>query len=254
MTTAAPGLSDVEAGFEEGLVEADGFRIRYRASGDGPPLVHLTGGHGLVLTPGHGLLSRNRRVIAFELPGLGAEPNERTTSMEELAGTLLSAIGALGIGEFDLWGTSFGAKVACWSAIQAPDRVSALALESPGAIRPDGWTFPRLREEEGALRTQRRAFVQRLVGPARDRPFEQRLQAVATPTLVLFGTEDPTIDTDAVAHLYKELLPNASLVYVYAAAHAISADRPEAFADVVDDYLERHQTFVVGKRATRLFP
>ena len=35
-------------------------------------------------------------------------------------------------------------------------------------------------------------------------------------------------------------MSNCHLVFVYAAGHVISADRPEAFAEVVLDFLERH--------------
>jgi hypothetical protein len=54
------------AAFSEGHVEADGFRIRYMEAGHGPALLHLHGAGGLRLTPGHDLLRRHFRVIAFE--------------------------------------------------------------------------------------------------------------------------------------------------------------------------------------------
>ena len=53
------------ASFREGHVEADGFRIRYREAGEGPPLVHLHGAGGMRLSPSHNLLARHYRVIAF---------------------------------------------------------------------------------------------------------------------------------------------------------------------------------------------
>src|SRR6266849_2193875 len=70
--------------FTECFVEADGFRIRYMEAGQGTPLVHLHGAGGLRLTPAHDLLSRQFRVIAFEMPGFGSSPeNSRTRSMSE---------------------------------------------------------------------------------------------------------------------------------------------------------------------------
>ena len=38
--------------FSEGFVEADGFRIRFMAAGEGAP-PHLHGAGGMRLTPGH---------------------------------------------------------------------------------------------------------------------------------------------------------------------------------------------------------
>src|SRR6202048_2200515 len=101
------------AEFSEGHVEADGFRIRYMEAGDGAPLVHLHGAGGLRLTPGHDLLSRQFRVIAFEMPGFGQSPeNTRTRTMAELAATMAKALGNLGIVSYNLMGTSFGGKTA----------------------------------------------------------------------------------------------------------------------------------------------
>ena len=59
--TTAPG-----AGFSEKFVEADGFRIRYRETGQGNPLVCLHGGGGLRLSRAHEMLAKTRRVVAFE--------------------------------------------------------------------------------------------------------------------------------------------------------------------------------------------
>ena len=71
-------------------------------------------------------------------------------------------------------GTSFGGKTALWLALQAPERVLALVLEAPAAIRPDN----------------------------RDADLERRLPGLATPTLVLFGTGDDVI-APAMGRVYK---------------------------------------------------
>ena len=119
------------AGFREGLVEADGFRIRYREAGEGPALVHLHGAGGLRLTPAHELLSRKYRVVAFEMPGFGASAeNPRTRDMAELARTMAAAAQALGLDRFNLMGASFGGKAALWLGLQKPERVLALVRSS----------------------------------------------------------------------------------------------------------------------------
>ena len=41
-------------------------------------------------------------------------------------------------------------------------------------------------------------------------------------------------------------LRNSSLQYVYDAAHDIQSDRPEAFADVVGDFLDRGMKFLIN--------
>jgi len=275
----APGPAPAAgAAFREGHVEADGFRVRYREAGDGPPLVHLHGAGGLHLTPAHDRLSRRFRVIAFEMPGFGGSPeNARTADAREMATTMAAAIAGLGLGAVNLLGTSIGAKVALWLALQGPERVAALVLEGPSGIRPEGTApgsgsaTPPSREElaprlhahpEGldaialpdpATWARTWPLVQRLRGPDRDADFESRLPALATPTLVLFGTRDGIVPSE-MGRRYKELLPNSHLVLVYDAAHAIAADRPAAFTEVVEDFLERHEAFIISRANTVIYP
>ena len=259
--------------FREGHVAVDGVRIRYMEAGDGAPLLHLHGAGGLRLTRAHDLLSRRHRVVAFEMPGFGDSPeNTRTASMPDLASTMARAATALGLGPFDLMGTSFGAKAALWMAIQAPERVLALVLEAPAAIRPEGSELPAGTPEEMARRlyahperleampspdpavqAKNRALVLRLRGPNRDGDLERRLPGLATPTLILFGTRDGIIPPE-MGRVYRELLPNGHLVLVYDAAHAIGADRPEAFAEVVLDFLDRHEAFIISRAETVIHP
>jgi pimeloyl-ACP methyl ester carboxylesterase len=264
----APG-----AAFREGHVEADGFRIRFMEAGEGAALVHLHGAGGLRLTPAHDLLSRQFRVIAFEMPGFGRSPeNARTQTMAELGMTMARATDRLGLATINLMGTSFGGKAALWLAVQQPQRVAAIVLEAPAAIRPEGGEPPSGSPEEMARRLyahpervtplpfvdpeiqhKQRRLVARLFGPARDADLETRLQSLAIPTLVLFGTEDRVIPPE-FGRLYKELLPNAHLVFVYDAGHAIAAERPAAFTEVVGDFLERHEAFVVSRTPTVIHP
>jgi pimeloyl-ACP methyl ester carboxylesterase len=259
--------------FNEGLVEADGFRIRYAETGQGTPLVHLHGAGGMRLTRAHELLSQHHRVIVFEMPGFGRSPeNTSTGTLSELGATIASAITALGIDRFNLMGTSFGGHVALWMALQQPDRVQALVLEAPGAIRPAGHQPPSGTPEQIArliyahperlgplppanpvLQEKQRRLVGRLRGPDRDTEFEARMRGLITPTLVLFGTLDRLMPPDMGRH-YKALLPNCHLVFVYDAGHEISTDRPEAFTEVTADFLERREAFVISRTETVINP
>ncbi len=90
--------------FREGFVEADDFRIRYAEAGSGHPLICLHGGGGLRLSPAHDLLARDYRIIAFEMPGFGASPeNRRSTSTEDLARSMNAAVSALRIERYSSW-------------------------------------------------------------------------------------------------------------------------------------------------------
>ncbi len=259
--------------FTEHFVEADGFLIRYLEAGDGTPLIHLHGAGGPGVSRGIELLSARHRVIAFEMPGFGSSAeNTRTANTEDLATTMANAIAALGIARYNLLGTSFGAKVALWLAVQHPDRVIGMVLESPAAIRPAGAVppsgtsdqiaralyahpdrMPALPTPDPGIASKTRTLAMRLRGPDRDAALEGRMRDLVTPTLVLFGTLDSLMPPEMGRH-YKEHLPNCHLVFVYDTAHAISSERPEAFAEVTLDFLERHEAFVINRAATVIHP
>jgi pimeloyl-ACP methyl ester carboxylesterase len=265
--------SETAASFTESFVDADGFRIRYMAAGEGTPLVHLHGAGGLRMTRAHDLLSKRYRVIVFEMPGFGrSAENTRTATMPDLAATMAAALTNMGIDRFNLLGTSFGGKVALWLATQQPARVIGLVLEGPGAIRPVGHKAPSGSPEEmarllfahpeklgplpapdPAIQAKNRALASRLRGPERDAVLEARMREMATPALVLFGTLDRVIPPDMGRH-YKELIPNCHLVFLYDAGHEMSTERPEAFAEVTADFLERHEAFVINRTATVIHP
>jgi pimeloyl-ACP methyl ester carboxylesterase len=261
--------------FTEGYVEADGFRIRYQEAGQGEPLVSLHGAGGMRVSRAHALLAEQYRVIVFEVPGFGhSPPNERSQSMADLARTMAQAAANLGLEHFNLMGNSFGGKLALWLTVRQPERIQALVLAAPAAIRPEGQRPPlqTLSAEERmallyahperqapmlppdpAVLAQQQALVSRLIGPARDQALESRLPGLQVPVLVLFGTLDRMIPPE-MGRLYCEKLPNCHLVLVYDAGHAVDADRPEAFVSVVEDFLQHHEGFLVNRQSGLINP
>jgi pimeloyl-ACP methyl ester carboxylesterase len=258
--------------FQERWVEADGFRIRVMEAGEGPPLLHLHGAGGMRLNAAHELFSHHFRVIVFEMPGFGTVENERTQTMPELADTMAAAARALGLDRFNLMGTSFGGKVALWLAVRRPELISALILEAPAAIRPEGLQppsgapadiarmiyahpdrMPPLSMPDPEQATRVAKFVRRLRGPDRDAVLEAKMREMPIPVLVVFGTRDRLIPPD-MGRIYKDLIPDAHLVFVYDAGHEIGAERPEAFVEVVGDFLERTDAFVISRTKTVILP
>jgi pimeloyl-ACP methyl ester carboxylesterase len=202
--------------FTEGHVEVDGIRARYLEAGQGAPLVHF-GADLSTPSPAHELLARRFRVIAFETPPPGRPGSDA-------AATIGRVIESLGLTHVDLVASADASQAALWFALAEPERVRALVLEAPAAIGA---------EPRGEL--------------------ERRLPEVTTPTLVLFGTADRQAAQDT-GRVYTTLIPKGHLVFVYDAAHAIGRDRPEAFAEVVADFLERHEAFIISRTPTVIHP
>jgi len=268
-TTVTPGQ-----GFVERAIEADGFQIRYLEAGQGEPLVWLHGGGGLHLSRAHDLLAEQFRVLAFEVPGFGTSPaNGRSASYPALAATLAEAARQLDLERIHLWGTSFGGRLAVWLAAGAPSLLETLVLEAPGAIVPDhDWPPPaasspaELRQRlyahperqpdrppaDPAVVDKQRALMARLPNPSRAET-EQALERIEVPTLVVFGTRDRVIPP-TMGRVYREKMPNCHYVLVYDAGHEVGADRPQAFASLVSDFLVRREAFIVNQRSSLINP
>src|SRR5262249_28460349 len=136
MTQAGQRLT---AAGKEDHVEVDGFRIRYWESGPLQPVGGVVMLEGMTwgLSPLRDALAPKHRVIALELPGCGASPaNTRSQSVQELAHTMAQAAAHVVPDNYTPIGTSFGANVALWQTLQAPDKVEALVLIAPTALLP----------------------------------------------------------------------------------------------------------------------
>ena len=140
---------------------------------------------------------------------------------------LADSIAATGTERYGLVGVSDGANAALHHALQAPESVDVLVLISPTAIRPA--------DNDDAAE------------------LETRLSDVQCPTLVVFGGDDKSTASEAAA-IYRERIPNCNVAFVYAAGHNIAADRPQALVNLVSDYLERRETFIVQNRSSVINP
>jgi pimeloyl-ACP methyl ester carboxylesterase len=266
-------MVQVGSRFRENFVDADGFRVRYLEAGEGQPVLYIHGAGGLDVGLAEELLADTYRVIAVELPGFGASAvNERTKTPRDLARTVALVASQLGLDRYSVIGASFGGRVATWLSLDYPDQVEALVLAAPATVLPPGfrpgggsreeleaklYAHPERRSQasapDAATMQQQQQLIGRIKGLEPDAELEGRLAEVQAPTLVLFGTRDGIISSD-LGRIYRERMPNCSLVIVYDAAHAIASDRPESYASTVADFLERHEVFVVSRETTVINP
>ncbi len=258
----ATNLEDLT--FEESHIEAGGFRIKCLTAGQGDPVVILDGPSGGISKLRDALVQRYR-VAVLELPGFGSSPaNTEPSSVKELAKVVAQATEKIIPEKYTLIGTSFGANVALWDTLQAPDRVDALVLISPTALLPKGnlaggnptemaqhmLAYPGSAPEIAAKEL---ALITRLGGSIHDKEAESRLSEIQCPTLVVFGSKDGLVATDA-ASIYRREIPNSHISLVYDAGHLIVAERPGALIGTVVDYVERRETFVVSRQSGLINP
>ncbi len=254
----APGVA-----FVERFVDAAGFTVRYLEAGDGPAVLYLPGAGGPVMTFALDALAKRFRVIVLEFPGWGAQPNE-ITDFDELADQVAEIATALGLQRFHLVGTSFGGACALHFVVRHTDRVESMVLEAPAKFR-EGSAHPSTLAPEEFVRAFRShpervphmsppepefmqrvwPTVERLMGDGVDNGFSDLLTDLPTRTLILFGRDDGIINP-INGRVLRRSLRNSSLQYVFDAAHDIQSDRPEAFADVVGDFLDRGMKFLIN--------
>ena len=140
-----------------------------------------------------------------------------------------AAVAPLATGPYGLIGVSSAASVAIRHALRSPESITALVLVSPLAVRPAG-------APEGSTDDM-----------------EPRLAEIQCPTLAVFGQADGMIDP-TVPSLYRSRIPNCNVAFVYDAGHDIEAERPQALLNLVADYLERRETFIVQSRSGAINP
>jgi pimeloyl-ACP methyl ester carboxylesterase len=135
----------------ERRIDVPGGRLAVHDFGEGPPIVLLHA--GIVtswawepLTPF--LLDAGYRVVAFDRRGAG-DSSTQDVAFSNRADTI-AVLDALGLGRAALVGNSVGGQIAVDTAIEAPERVSAVV--TIGSIVPD-W-FPGMTPEEEAVEAE----------------------------------------------------------------------------------------------------
>jgi 3-oxoadipate enol-lactonase / 4-carboxymuconolactone decarboxylase len=215
-------------------------------------------------------LTRNWRVLRYDLPGHGGAPAHSATSAKLLAQRLLTTLDSLAIGRFGYIGCSLGGAVGIQLGLLAPQRLTSLALvsSSPRFGTADSWRQrgvvvrtngldPIARSTPDAWFTHafaaaQPAIVEWAVQMVRTTDpgcyisacealaaFDVRseLGAIGVPTLVVAGAEDhATPPADARALVAG--IPDARLAIVPGASHLTPVEQPGA----VTDLLIRHFT------------
>lgn len=119
-------------------VEAAGVQTRVLEAGEGEPVVfvHGTGGHLEAYCRNLGPLSREFRVITYDMAGHGlSDKPDRPYTTDYLAEHLVGLLDALELPSAHVSGESLGGWVAAWAAAHFSDRVERLILNTPGNIR-----------------------------------------------------------------------------------------------------------------------
>jgi pimeloyl-ACP methyl ester carboxylesterase len=263
------------------LTTRDGVRLRVSDRGDGgPPIVLVHGWKMSHRVFDHAIhrLSRDHRVVAFDLRGMGEsdKPHARY-DFDELAGDLSFVLEELGVQDATLVGWSMGCTVSLAYLRRTYARVSKLVLVNGPIrlVRTDDDSFPWSMTEEvlsGYLSaierdwpTRERAFTEeslrdpdpvlvdtifaitqqtpldvivRLVNEQAKLDFRDLLPALALPVLAIYGAHDPYYPT-ALGEWIADQCPHGEHVIFEESAHFPFIEEKERFADVVREFARR---------------
>lgn len=188
-------------------------------NGDGPRFTDAGSGNVVFLLQARkselaDRLAEEFRVVTFD----GGSAHD----LSGLADALGRAAQQLGIAKFCLLAESEFASAAVAHAIEVGDSVEALILISP----------------------QVGASTESI-----DLPLEQ----INAPTLVLSGTRDRLVAPET-GRVYARRIPKCFYTLVYDAGHDIEIDRPQALHEVVRDFLEHREKFVISHDRSAINP
>ena len=213
------------------------------------------------------------RPIAVDIPGFGQSPyNGKYWSISWVAARMAELLGELQTGAVHVIGLSLGGTIAQQFALDTPHLTRKLVLVSTFAVlRPDnlsGWVYFLQRfilVNTLGLAAQAKLVAQRIfpdphsdqlrnilvdtISRADPRVYRKamtslglfnsvkRLSEIKTPTLVITGADDNTVNP-ARQRFLVEGIPNARQVVIPHAGHAVPVDQGERFNKELLTFLE----------------
>jgi pimeloyl-ACP methyl ester carboxylesterase len=237
-------------------MRVDGRLVRFRAVGDGPPvlLVHGLGGSPRWWTRTTRSLAEAHRVILPELPGFGLGlplGGGAPFRLAEAPDILRELIDRLAIGRAGLVGHSLGALACAGVAARAPEVVHRLVLIAP-PVRTAGAgllgnALPAVRTLLGLplaaavtvatdIASRSPLALLRAAGELLVTEHARELARVLVPTLLLWGSRDVLVPASGAAEL-AELVPGAQLRLIPGAGHVPMLDRPDDLTRELRDFL-----------------
>jgi pimeloyl-ACP methyl ester carboxylesterase len=254
-------------------IETNGVRTHVEETGSGTPLVLIHGLGGSTDLWKHvvGPLSREFRVVAYDLRGGGRTPATGPTTLAGLADDLDAVVEGLGLGSVLLMGHSMGGTLALAYAAAHPEKVRAIvALGAPTGFPDAGREAMRTRAE--TVEAQGMGAVAETVATNGTAPaFRERdpegfgafvallesndptgyaalcrvvseidvvseLGRVSAPVLLVAGDLDAVASPEAnEANVGR--LPNARYVSVGGCAHILPLENPQAVLDAALPFL-----------------
>jgi 3-oxoadipate enol-lactonase len=256
-------------------VDVDGCRIAYDVTGltDGPGLVltHSIGSDRSMWSPQVEALAGDFRIVAVDSRGHGqSDSPPGPYRLKMLAGDVLAAAKAAGMGRFHLAGLSMGGQIALWIAAHHPELLLSVTAACTAAriSDEDFWNARIEAVRNGGMAAIRETVLARFFSPgfaaahpdwyARSEEvllssdpegyagccaalaasdLDEVLGSIGVPTLLIGGELDVATPPAELERLHAGI-PGSRLRVLEGAAHIANLDRPEVFTQELGGFLE----------------
>lgn len=219
-------------------------------------LLHGINDHAGTWGPIVPALTKKYRVIIPDLPGHGeSEPREGPLAMSTILASVARIVEHEHASCFTLAGSSFGGWIAVLYALDHPDRVEHLVLESGGGLaRPPGVPLTTT-DRETAVKVLRAVWgpdyvppewaIDALIARATNSPIvrltgvfdyfvDARLKDVEVPVTLIWGEHDGVAPL-SYAEALRDGIRGARLNIIKGAAHIPHAQQPERFLECLTE-------------------
>jgi len=238
------------------------FRWLERGDGDAVVLLHGLMGAMEHWEPTVDTLGEMCRAIAPALPIFDAARSE--PSVPGLGRYVVRLLDELDIDGAVVGGNSLGGHAALEIALKRPDRVTGVILTGSSGLFERGFTrnvphvptadYVRTKMEEifydpALVTPEWVAAVRRVVTmrstalrviqfarAAKRHNVAADLRRISVPTLLVWGKDDRITPPD-IAERFHALIPDSELVFITNCGHAPMLERPEAFTEIVEQWL-----------------
>jgi pimeloyl-ACP methyl ester carboxylesterase len=251
--------------------------ISVTEQGEGRPILLLHGGGGPLTVVGFAdLLAAQKpaRVVTPTHPGFGGTPRpDSLASVPGLAALYIALVAELGMRDVTVIGNSIGGWIAAEMALLDTSRISsfvlvdAVGIEVPGHPIADFFSLsPRqvaeisyhdpdrfgidpskLSPEALKVMAGNRETLAAYAGKSMtDAGLAQRLAAVTTPTLVVWGESDHVADVD-YGRAFAAAIPGARFQLMRDSGHLPQIETPGQLLDAVWAFAESHGVMSPGE-------
>jgi pimeloyl-ACP methyl ester carboxylesterase len=243
-----------------------GARIEYLEVGAATPVVYFHGAGGVFRNAAFMYaLGQRYRMLAPSRPGYDGSTGTCASAREEaevMAEFIRGSVNA----PVHVIAESAGGAAGCWLAVLRPALVQSLILVAPAAFAdashappssPEAmelrlfgpspaWSEPPTDADRDARRRNASANSARLRSADHNADLLERLSEITAPTLVLWGTDDAVVPPEA-GQVFVRGIPNSYRMLIFGAAHSLPVSACRKFVELVTDFIERGERFVVAE-------